>query len=129
MVVKAIALFKTDTDVVREGCLFLSGIVYDEDCGIAVYANEEEIDGIVSITEALKYHLDSGEEETILQLCSVLCNLAQHEDLHELLVDKSSTELLTIAKMKFEKGATLTAKKIHECCNKALDILGGSEEE
>ena len=127
---KALATHKTNTQVVSQGCTFLQGVVMDESCAFAVWDNEEEVDGIIAISEAFAFHLEQKNEDVLLPVCMCIQALCDHEDVAEHLVANQVTEQLTKTKLLCEsKKNTGTYGDILTACTSSLETLTGVHSE
>jgi len=124
---KAIADHKEDKQVLSQACTFLSGVVMDESCAYAVWDNEEEVDGIIAISEAFAFHLEQKNEEVLLAICRCVQALCEHEDVAEHLVANSVTEQLTKTKLLCNSNSNGGSyADILTACTASLEILVGN---
>lgn len=99
----------------------------DESCAYAVWDNEEEVDGIIAISEAFAFHLEQKNEEVLLAICRCVQALCEHEDVAEHLVANSVTEQLTRAKLLCNSNSNGGSyADILTACTASLEILVGN---
>ena len=121
IMVKALSDHKGSSKLVRQATIALASLVVDENCAAAiVFDSEYQIEGVPIILEAFAAH--TKDAETAENCCTLVAEMAEHDDLREILIEKGTTELLTKVKLQYdgEEG------DIAEYCELALDLLAGN---
>lgn len=99
MMAKAFMDFQNDVKIIRQICVTLSSLVVEEKCAFAIIENAEEIDGITALLEVFKIHFKDAE--LVECACALLLELADHEDVRALLIEKGTTEQLAKIKSSY----------------------------
>eukprot|EP00048_Salpingoeca_helianthica_P016729 m.233895 g.233895 ORF g.233895 m.233895 type:complete len:638 (-) comp19339_c0_seq1:78-1991(-) len=116
MIVKALATHKTHPKLVKQACLALSGLVVEEDCAFSLVNNDEEVEGISAILNAVK--ANQADADVVENAAVLLGEIAEHADLKEMLLEKGARELLTSLKNSFA-----AKKSVADACADAISIL------
>eukprot|EP00052_Salpingoeca_macrocollata_P000060 m.18503 g.18503 ORF g.18503 m.18503 type:complete len:635 (-) comp10094_c0_seq1:49-1953(-) len=118
LMVKAMKDFIKESKLVKQAAIALASLVVDENCAYAVINNDEEVEGVSVILDAINTHMKYVD--VIDNLTALVAELAEHDDLRELLVEKGATELLTKIKQLYPD-----REEIQEACSSAITLLAG----
>merc|ERR1711916_147225 len=81
---------------VKQACMALASLCVDEVCAVAVWDNEEEVNGLAVLGKVLRTHKDNAE--VVENACVFVSELAEHDDLlEEMRKQKLEKALTTLA--------------------------------
>lgn len=119
MTVKGLSLHKTEGKFVKQACLALAGLVVEEDCAFSLVNNDEDIEGISVIVDALR--ANASDPDVVENGAMLVAEIAEIADLREMLLEKGTRELMTGFKNAFAQNPTVV-----EACVQAIHALVGS---
>ena len=99
MIAKGLGAHKADAKFVKQAFLALAGLVVEEDCAYSLVNNDEDVEGISTILEALKNNGSDGD--VVENGAQLVGEIAEIDDLREMLLEKGAREMMTGFKTAF----------------------------
>lgn len=115
MIVKGLSVHK-DAKFVKQAFLALAGLVVEEDCAFSLVNNDEEVEGISVILDALK--ANAADADVVENGALLVAEIAEIEDLREMMLEKGAREQMSNLKTAFAQ-----KKAVLDACVNAISAL------